>query len=151
MNYLFISFHKRNSLVTAIFMLCISSLFSETWDNWRGPNYNGSNESGAALPVDFDQTKGVKWKTNLPGVSAATPIVFKGRVFVPSVSVSGKKGQGELLAMCFDSSTGKLLWSKKAGSGYRPGQSDGFDYMLHDRSNYASPSPVVGEDGVFFF
>ena len=154
MNYLFISFYKRNSLVIAIFMLCFSTLFGEAWDNWRGPNYNGSNESGAALPVDFDQTKGVKWKTKLPGASAATPIVFKGRVFVPSVSVSGKngkKGQGELLAMCFDSSTGKLLWSKKAGSGYRPGHSDGFDYMLHDRSNYASPSPVVGQDAVFFF
>jgi outer membrane protein assembly factor BamB len=150
----FITFCKSRSLLIAIFMFCFPALFGDAWDNWRGPNYNGSNESGAALPVDFDKTKGVKWKTKLPGASAATPIVFNGRVFVPSISVSGnngKKGQGELLAMCFDSSTGKLLWSKKAGSGYRPGQSDGFDYMLHDRSNYASPSPVVGNNAVFFF
>ena len=31
------------------------------------------------------------------------------------------------------------------------GNSDGFDYMLHDRSNYASPSPVVGRELVFYF
>ena len=73
MNNLFISFYKRNSLVIAIFMLCSSTIFSKAWDNWRGPNYNGSNESGAALPVDFDQTQGVKWKTRLPGASAANP------------------------------------------------------------------------------
>ena len=78
-------------------MFCFPALFGDVWDNWRGPNYNGSNESGAALPVDFDKSKGVKWKTKLPGASAATPIVFNSRVFVPSISVScnnGKKGQG---------------------------------------------------------
>ena len=43
------------------------------------------------------------------------------------------------------------MWSRNAGSGYKPGKSDGFDYMLHDRSNYASPSPVVGKQQVYYF
>ena len=28
---------------------------------------------------------------------------------------------------------------------------DGFDYQLHDRSNYASPSPVISGKSVVFF
>ena len=38
---------------------------------------------------------------------------------------------GELLALCYSSSSVNL-WSRNAGSGYRPGNYDGFDYMLHD-------------------
>ena len=135
------------------YALIVTTSFGD-WTNWRGPNYNGSSDSTSSLPETFDQSRGVKWKAKLPGASAAPPIIFEDRVFVTSVSVeAGKKnkGTGKLLAMCFHASTGKLLWSKNAGSGYRPGKSDGYDYMLHDRSNYASPSAVVGGGQVFFF
>ena len=145
---------KLNLRVLAVLVLWLPILSGESWDNWRGPHYNGTSDSSGALPEVFDRSQGVKWKTKLPGVSAATPIVSSGRVFIPSISVSkdsSKKGRGELLAMCFDANTGKLMWSRNAGSGYRPGQADGFDYMLHDRSNYASPSPVVGLGLVYFF
>jgi hypothetical protein len=58
---------------------------------------------------------------------------------------------GELLAMCYDRQTGDLNWKRKAGSGYRPGNQDGFDYQLDSRSNYASPSPVTDGKRVVFF
>jgi outer membrane protein assembly factor BamB len=57
-----------------------------------------------------------------------------------------------LLAFCFNRESGELLWKKNAGSGYRPGKGDGFDYQLDSRSNYASPSPVTdGQRVIFFF
>ena len=55
------------------------------WDNWRGPNFNGSSGPDEKLPSSFDRSNGVKWASDLPGSSAATPIVHKGLVFVPSV------------------------------------------------------------------
>ena len=140
----------QNSIILSLFPLFLLG----SWPNWRGANFDGSSSTTAALPQDFDQSKGVKWKSGMPGPSAATPIIHGNRVFVPSILVDSSKkskGQGELVAMCLDSSSGRILWRKNAGSGYRPGQKDGFDYMLHDRSNYASPSPVIGEDTVFFF
>lgn len=140
----------QNSLILSLFPLFLLG----SWPNWRGANFDGSSSTTAALPQDFDQSKGVKWKSGMPGPSAATPIIHGSRVFVPSILVDSSKkskGQGELIAMCLDSSNGRILWRKNAGSGYRPGQKGGFDYMLHDRSNYASPSPVIGEDTVFFF
>ena len=64
----------------------------------------------------------------------------------------GTNSQGSLLALCYDRESGELHWKKDAGSGYKPGGDDGFDYQLHPRSNYASPSPVCdGQRVVFFF
>ena len=125
-----------------------------SWPNWRGPNFDGSSDTSFPLPETFDRSLGVKWKTLMPGSSAATPIIHEGRIFVPSISVSSvqkNEGRGELRALCLDAKSGKVLWDKNAGSGYRPGKKDGFDFMLHDRSNYSSPSPVIGNDTVFFF
>lgn len=130
---------------------------TQNWMNWRGPFYNGSasNSTSAKLPVKFDGVKDYKWKVSLPGSSAATPIVFQNYVFVSSVQQDkGAKGKGlgSLLALCFNREKGTLLWKRDAGSGYRPGSSDGSDYQLDSKSNYASPSAVTdGERAVFFF
>ena len=118
-----------------------------------GPSYNGASTDSGLLPVDFDQSKRVKWKVELPGPSAATPIIVGDRVFVSSISVlegSDSPTRGTLLALCFDRKSGKLLWEKQAGSGYRP-SGDGFDYKLDSKSNYASPSPVSDGRKVAFF
>ena len=146
--------HNLTNFVSLfIFLVLLPVSSSGSWNNWRGPLYNGSSQTTSSLPESFDKSTGVKWKVTLPGSSAA-PDYF-GRSSICSICINCEKrkikGQGELVAMCFSASTGKLLWSKNAGSGYKPGKSDGFDYMLHDRSNYASPSPVVGRESVFFF
>jgi len=127
--------------------------FADNWDNWRGPSYDGSAVSSKKTPVKFDSKNGIKWSLLLPGPSAATPIVWDDRVFVTSISVTDKKaGKGKLLAICVDRSSGKIMWERDAGSGYRPGRGDGFDYQLDSRTTYASPSPVTdGSLVVFFF
>ena len=52
----------------------------------------------------------------LPGSSAATPIIFNNYVFVSSIlEIKETKNKGRcLLAMCFDRTTGDLLWWKGA-------------------------------------
>ena len=132
-----------------LFHFCIAA---QEWPNWRGPNYNGSSDSTGRLPVHFDAEKNVKWKFDLPGPSAATPIIYGNNVFISSIQITdNSSGKGKLLALCFNRQTGKLLWSKDAGSGYRPGNRDGFDFQLDSRSNYASPSPVTDGKRVIFF
>ena len=135
------------------FQLLTIILNGQDWGNWRGPNYNGSSDTSSALPVNFSSEKSVKWKKELPGASAGTPIIYGEYVFISSVEIEDEStGKGKLLALCFNKKTGTLLWSKNAGSGYRPGDGDGFDYQLDSRSNYASPSPVTdGQRAIFFF
>ena len=53
--------------------------------------------------------------------------------------------------MCVSRSSGELVWSAIAGSGYRPGKEDGTFSQLDSRSNYSSPSPVASRNEVVFF
>lgn len=121
-----------------------TAVSAQDWPHWRGPLFNGSAEV-TGLPKTFSQTENVRWKVELPGTGASTPIVVGDRIFLSSIS--GEK----LVALCYDRDSGELRWSKEAGSGYRPG-GDGSTIGIHPRSNYASPSAVSdGERVVFFF
>lgn len=116
------------------------------WPHWRGPNFDGSSPA-VNLPESFGPEENVVWSAGLPGPGASTPIVMGGKVFLTSIEPEG----GQLLALCLDASSGKVLWEDAAGSGYRAGEV-GTSTQIHSRSNYASPSAVTdGERVVFFF
>jgi len=118
---------------------------ARNWANWRGPSFNGSSaETG--LPVKFSPTEGVKWSAPLPGPSAATPIIWENRVYVSSTEPKAM----QLVAMCLERKSGKVLWQHQVGSGYRP-NGDGTPIGKDSRSNYASPSPVTDGQRVVFF
>ncbi len=142
----------KNSILTLAVLSLSFNALAEDWTNWRGPNYNGAT-TGKNLPVKFSQTENVAWQTELPGPGAGTPIIVGDRVFLTSARIENAgSGKGQLLALCLDRKTGKIIWERNAGSGYRPGDGDGADYRLDNRGTYASPSPVTdGETVVFFF
>ncbi len=106
------------------------------WPQWRGPHFNGSSDE-KGLPSTWSKET-VQWGANLPGPSAATPVVWGDRVFVSTPDSTS----GTLQAMCFDRKTGKVLWDNKVGEGM---------IQRDDMSNFSSPSPVADADRVFFF
>ena len=113
----------------------IADASAANWSNWRGPNHNGTSpETG--LPTKFSRTQNVKWKTDLPGVSAATPIVHGNHVFLSSAN----EGNDTLHALALDRRTGKILWNHKIASTYR----------RDSRSTFAAPSPVTDGKLVYF-
>lgn len=126
-------------------LIASAAAAAQNWPNWRGPAFNGSSEE-TGLPVQFSPTQGVKWAAELPGPSAATPIIWNDSVFVSSTDPKAMK----LVALCLDRATGKVKWRHEAGSGYQPGGL-GNAIQLDDRSNYASPSPVTDGKRVVFF
>ncbi len=108
---------------------------AEDWANWRGPNYNGtSNATG--LPDSIDPSTDVKWATDLPGSSSATPIVSEGRVFLSSNSNDAK----QVFGLCLDDATGKVLWQKHLGDVDK----------VPTRNTMASSSPVADGKTVYF-
>lgn len=129
------------SRVLVVVALLVVVARSQDWPHWRGPEYDGSS-TAKSLPAKFDQKQNVRWTASLPGPGACTPIVVGQRIFLTSVDSK----RGKLVALCLDRETGKQLWTRDAGSGY------GGAVSLHNRSNYASPSPATdGERVVFFF
>jgi len=112
------------------------------WPHWRGPSYDGSAETGG-LPSAWSTTENVAWATDLPGQSAATPIVWGGRVFLSSLDDE----TGRTLAMCLDRESGAVLWSREVGEGSVPSsRSRGRENTL------AACSPVTdGERACFLY
>ena len=127
-------------LATILFVSMIASTFlavAENWPHWRGVHFNGSSEE-ENLPSHWSKTENVAWSIDLPGPSAATPIIWADRVFVSSTDARTKT----LQAICIDRKTGKIAWQDEAGVGFQ----------RDDLSNYASPSPVTdGQNAIFFY
>ncbi len=106
------------------------------WPQWRGPEFNGSSPE-QNLPTAWSKTEGLKWIANLPGPSAATPVVWGDHVFLTAAIQDSQ----QLVGIAIDRKTGKELWRKPVGTGF------GRD----NRSNYSAPSPVTDGQTVWFF
>ncbi|MCC6352847.1 MAG: PQQ-like beta-propeller repeat protein [Verrucomicrobiae bacterium] len=123
-------------IACAIFGM-VAAAGAADWRHWRGPEFNGSSpETG--LPATWSKTKNVAWRADLPGPSAATPIVSGEHVFVSSVDTA----KDALLAMAFDRRSGSERWRRTVGTGI----------SRDPKSNYASPSPATdGQLAVFLY
>jgi outer membrane protein assembly factor BamB len=88
------------------------------------------------LPVEFGPTKNVVWKTLLPP-GHSSPVLTNDRIFLTGY------GEKELLVLCLDRGTGKILWQRKLD---RPRKEE-----LHKANSPASPSPVTDGKQVYAF
>jgi outer membrane protein assembly factor BamB len=107
------------------------------WPHWRGPYFNGSTDE-TDLPSKWSTTEGVAWSIDLPGSSAATPIVWQDRLFLSGIDTA----RDTLTASCYDRTSGKQLWQHDIAQGT----------SRDKKSTYAAPSPTTdGKIVVFFY
>jgi outer membrane protein assembly factor BamB len=116
----------RSSLILAVLLLLVvAPARSENWPHWRGPDRNGT-ASGTA-PLRWSADENVVWKTPLPELSGATPIIWEDRVYLNVADGT------ELQLWALDRATGEVVWQRH----------------LDDRNetkrkgNMSSPSPVT--------
>lgn len=64
------------------------------WPQWRGPLATGAAPE-ASPPLEWSETKNVKWKVAIPGEGASTPAVWGDRVFVLTAVAPEKKAPAE--------------------------------------------------------
>src|SRR4029079_10998439 len=123
----------------AIAVLFLSSLTvnAQNWPSFRGPNASGIAE-GANPPItwDLEKSQNVLWKTNIPGLSHSSPIVWDNNIFViTAISGDAKstfkaKDRGIDLAtddvrhtwmiFALDKRNGRVIWTEKASeAGHR--------------------------------
>jgi outer membrane protein assembly factor BamB len=67
------------------------------WHQWRGPLATGTAPQGNP-PVEWSDTKNVRWKVEIPGKGSASPIVWNDRVFVLTAVPTGKAGEKQAAA-----------------------------------------------------
>src|SRR5437899_6789271 len=51
------------------------------WPQWRGPYATGLSRS-ADPPLEWSETKNVRWKVEIPGRGSASPVVWGDRLFL---------------------------------------------------------------------
>jgi outer membrane protein assembly factor BamB len=62
----------------------------DNWPQWRGPAGTGA-AAAATPPVEWSETKNVKWKVKIPGEGTSTPIIWGNQVFIQTAIPTGKK------------------------------------------------------------
>src|SRR5215210_2483702 len=64
-------------------LLAADPVAERFWPQWRGPYANGVSRR-ADPPVEWSETKHVRWKTEIPGRGSSSPVVWGDRLFVLS-------------------------------------------------------------------
>ena len=103
---------------------------AENWPAWRGPRGDGTSLE-TSMPVHWSATSNVVWKTVVPGVGHASPIVWGDRIF----TVSALTDNQDRVLLCLDRPTGNILWQKTVvRSPLEP---------KHKLNSYASSTPAT--------
>ncbi len=123
------------------FLIVVFALFTvamaarDEWPQFRGPNGTGVSET-KGLPTEFGPNKNVVWKTELPP-GHSSPVLTRDRIFVTA------HNKDQLLVICLDRETGKILWQKQV-----PRTLQG---RLQNVNGPASPTPVTDGTNVYAF
>ncbi|MBC8182124.1 PQQ-binding-like beta-propeller repeat protein [candidate division KSB1 bacterium] len=64
----------------------------KNWANWRGPFVNGVAPNGNP-PIEWSESKNIKWKIEIPGKGHATPIVWGDQMFILTAVETEKVGK----------------------------------------------------------
>ncbi|MBI3405391.1 MAG: PQQ-binding-like beta-propeller repeat protein [Acidobacteria bacterium] len=142
---------KQLALLAAL-SLSVSA-HAQNWPSFRGTNASGVGP-GSAVPVKWDAAKNhnIAWKTPIPGVGHASPIVWGNRIFistaialngpdefVPKTETMIQSAQNlrhiwRIVAL--DRTTGSIVWSKDVAEGAPK-------VKRHSASTYANPTPAT--------
>jgi outer membrane protein assembly factor BamB len=128
----------RHVTRTAILTVVVASAAAaESWNQFRGPT--GDGRAGEAdLPVEWSETRNVRWKTAIPGKAWASPVESEGRVWLANATADGRR----LSVLCIDAATGRI---DRDITLFEPAE----PAFCHEYNSHASPTPVVVGGRVF--
>lgn len=84
------------------------------WPQWRGPRLTGVAPQGNP-PVEWSETKNVKWKVEIPGQGSGTPVVWGDTIFVLAAVPSDEaapEGKQRFTILAIDRKDGKIRWQR---------------------------------------
>lgn len=152
-------FRNRNQKLTAavaaaLLFVGASAGIASDWTRFRGPNGSGVSPDPAAPPTEWNATKNISWKTELPGPGASSPIVVGDKVIVTCWTGYGTDRQnlGEMEQLkrnviCLNRADGKILWNHAEGAKLPEDEYRG----MFAEHGYSSHTPVSDGENVYVF
>ena len=126
------------------------------WAQWRGPAMTGVSKT-AKPPIEWSETKNIKWKVEIPGRGSASPVVWGDRVYLLTAVPAGvtgpaqheprgalpQRGVHQFKVLAIDRATGKTVWERVAR------EEEPHEAAHQDNGSWASSSAVT--DGTHLF
>jgi outer membrane protein assembly factor BamB len=154
----------RNRLVlAALLSFAVVSLHASVgderyWAQWRGPAMTGVSKT-AKPPVEWGESKNIKWKVEIPGRGSASPVVWGNRVFVLTAVPAGvtgvaqheprgalpQRGLHQYKVLAIDRQTGKTVWERVAR------EEEPHEAAHQDNGTWASSSAITDGTHVFAY
>lgn len=162
----------RKILTYAAILLLITGYLSaqgnpdendQNWAQWRGPTFNGVALPGNP-PIEWSETKNIRWKSEIPGIGHATPIFWEDQIILLSAVPTDKQvkpeepaegaGQGprmpanstdyvhKFMVMSVNRADGKLGWQTTVR--------EEVPYSgTHQFGSWASNSPITDGEHIY--
>jgi len=102
---------KLNIALLSLFItsLTFAPTHAENWPGWRGPRGDGSsNSQRPPLQWNAETGDGIIWKTEIPGIGHASPIIWEDHAFIVTCDLDAQVRQ--LIAL--DANKGDILWKR---------------------------------------
>ena len=156
----------RSRCCVALLYVCLFSADVRaeiTWPQFRGPDGQGRT-AVQDLPLHWDESKNLLWKTPIVGVGWSSPVVGDGKIWLTAATevtasedVRNAKAKGSMLADAMevastislwlnqvDLATGEVLKQLKLADVESP-------QPIHTLNSYASPSPVLAPNRIYCY
>ncbi len=117
---------------------------NEHWNQFRGPQGNGIS-TATTLPVEFDETKNVRWKIAIPESGWSSPVVWGNQIWL----TTGSDEKKELRVICVDLESGKIVRDIKVFGMIERKIDPAYAFDSPRLNSPASPTPVVEKERVF--
>lgn len=156
--------------VVAVLALSMSALWAGDWPQFRGPHASGL-DSSKPTPITWNAESGdnVRWKTPIPGMSHASPIIWGDHIYVLTAVAPGNPelkvglygdiqsaedpGEHDWRLLALEAASGKILWNKAAHKAVPR-------VKRHPKASHANSTPatdgqrivaIIGSEGLFCF
>jgi len=128
--------HRFLAVAAALALTTIGA--AAQWPEFRGPTGQG-HSTDTNLPLEWSETRNVRWKTPVPGRGWSSPAIAGGRVWVTTaIDADGTS----LRALAFDLDSGREMVNVEAFHIKRP-------VAVNPKNSRASPTPIVDADRVY--
>lgn len=115
------------------------SLGAADWPQWRGPRGDGT-AGDVEVPLAWDESTNVAWRTGIPGRGHASPIVVGQTVLVATATAAPERQS----VVAIDRATGTIRWQTAVHEGGFPDPS-----VMHRKSTHANGT--LASDGTHVF
>jgi len=128
------------------------------WPQWRGPHATGVSTT-ADPPLEWSETRNIRWKVEIPGRGSASPVVWGDRLFLLTAVPAGVTGDAQhaprggakprgvhrFVVLAIDRRTGRTVWERVAR------EQEPHEASHVDNGTWASSSAVTDGQSVFAY